>query len=330
MGSPRIDYEAGQTAHPFEALTDSGDMTAFSASFSPWSDAAGAEPVVAPYGLLTGGAVTPTATNNQVSVAALTASMAGVAGADAHGVISVSSGTLLATRGTDTNPYRITSLTVDSDGDLAAIAGTAGTSFSEDRGANGGPPFIPVGSIEIGQVHLTDDTAAAVLPGEIYTVAGLHVERADFPVWQIDYALGHVIFAEPLPAIHTGNEPKKVYARGSTPMFSPIPETSDWTPAEATYSVSSTDTYDGPRGSASSSLGQASFTALLRDGITDNFIAQRGKNIWVRFRPDRDKMVPYQLTQGILGVSREFPAGGGNFSASCTLTPRAESVDVKE
>ena len=55
MGNPIVRYEAGQTAYPFEALTDSGDHAVFVASFSPISNAAGSEPVVAPYGLLTVG-----------------------------------------------------------------------------------------------------------------------------------------------------------------------------------------------------------------------------------------------------------------------------------
>jgi hypothetical protein len=117
--------------------------------------------------------------------------------------------------------------------------------------------------------------------------------------------------------------------RGATPLFAPLPNTSDWVPAESTYSITSTSTYDGPIGSASSSLGQASFTAVLKDGITDNFVASKGKELWFEFRPDRDKTVPKQLTQGIFGVSRTFPAGGGNFSAACTITPRVESVDVR-
>jgi len=58
-------------------------------------------------------------------------------------------------------------------------------------------------------------------------------------------------------------------------------------------------------------------------------LAVKGKEIWFEFRPDRDKTVPRQLTQGLFGVSRTFPAGGGSFSASCTVTPRVESVDVK-
>lgn len=329
MGQPIIRYEAGQTAKPFEAMTDSGDATVFAASFAPVSNVAGFEPVVAPYGLLTGGEITPHADANKVAVAALTASMAGVSGADADGVLAVAAGSVTITRPA-TNVSKVISITVDSTGALAAVAGTDGatTAFSETRGAAGGPPLIPVGSIEIGQVRVTASASAVVAAGEIYAVLGLHVERADYPVWSLDYATGEVTFADALPAIHTGSVPKKVYVRGATPLFAPIPQTSDWVPAETTYSINSTETYDGPVGSASSSLGQATFNAVLKDGITDTFLAQKGKDIWVEFRPDRDKTVPKQLTQGILGISRTFPAGGGSFSAACTLTPRQASLDV--
>lgn len=330
MGAPIIKYEAGQTAKPFEALTNSGDNTVFAASFSPVSNAAGFEPVVAPYGLLTGGALTPHASNNTVSVAALTASMAGAAGADSQGVVSVAAGTVSITRPAS-NVAKVISVTVDSTGALAAVTGTDGASgvFSETRGAAGGPPLIPVGSIEIGQVRVTSSVAAAVTTGEIYTVPGLHVERSDYPVYAIDYATGKVTFATDLPLIHTGSVPKKVYMRGATPLFSPISNTADWVPAESTYSINSTSTYDGPVGSASSSLGQASFTVVLKDGLSDPLLAQKGKSIWFEFRPDRDKSVPRQLTQGIFGVSRTFPAGGGSISASCTVTPSFESMDIK-
>jgi len=152
------------------------------------------------------------------------------------------------------------------------------------------------------------------------TTAGCQVVRVAVPS-QDD--------AEALPLIHTGALAKKVYFRGAAPLFAPIPKTSDWVPAEATYSINSTDTYDGPVGSASSSLGQASFNAILTDGITDAFLAQSGKDIWVEFRPDRDKLVPKQLTQGILGIGRTFPAGGGSFTAACTVTPREKTLDVK-
>lgn len=330
MGAPIIRYEAGQTAYPFEAVTNAGDATVFTASFSPISNAAGAEPVVAPYGLLTGGAITPSATANIVNVAALTASMAGATGADASGVIAVASGPVTITRPA-TAVSKVISITVTTAGVLAAVAGVDGATaaFTEVRGGAGGPPLIPVDSIEIGQVRVSTTASAVVTTGQIFSVPGLHVERSDYPVYSLDYAIGKITFAVALPLIHTGNLPKKVYLRGATPLFAPIANASDWVPAESTYSINSSSTYDGPVGSASSSLGQASFNAVMKDGITDSVLSAKGKEIWLEFRPDRDKTFPKQFTQGIFGVSRTFPAGGGSFSAACTVTPRVESVDVK-
>lgn len=225
MGAPIIRYEAGQTAYPFEAMTDSGDHAVFEASFSPISNAAGAEPKVAPYGLLTGGAITPAVTNNVVNVAALTASMAGVSGADADGVVSVAGGTATITRPTG-NVAKVNSITIDSTGAIAVVAGTDGASatFSETRGAAGGPPLIPVGSIEIGQVRVTTSAAGPVTAGQIYAVNGLHVERADYPVYALNFATGEVTFNDPLPLIHTGNVPKKVYIRGAVPVIRAHPQ----------------------------------------------------------------------------------------------------------
>ena len=87
MGSPILRYESGQTTFPLEDMVDSGDRTTFEASFSPISQATGAEAVIAPYGLLTGGAVIPAVADDEVDVAALTASMAGATGAGSDGEI---------------------------------------------------------------------------------------------------------------------------------------------------------------------------------------------------------------------------------------------------
>jgi hypothetical protein len=177
-------------------------------------------------------------------------------------------------------------------------------------------------------VRVTSDTAAAITSSEIFQVVGLHRESASYPVWDVDYANGEVDFADALPAIHTGGVGKAVYIDFATPLFAPVPKAYDWTPAEATYSISSTDTYDGPVGSSSSTLNQASFSAVLSDGITDNFVALKGENLWFEYRPDRDQSTPKQLTQGILGISRTFPAGGGSVTAACTVTPEDSTVDV--
>ena len=328
MGQPIVRYESGQTSYSFEEMTDSGDSTTFSASFSPMSRASGYAPTLAPYGLKTGGVITPGSSNDEVDVAALTVVAPGMTGADADGVVSVSAGTVSVTRGLTTDTHNITSITVNASGSIAAVSGTDGTAFSDTRNAAGGPPLIPVGSVEIGQVRTTSVTAAAVASGEIYQIPGLTIERTDYPTYEVNYATGEITFNDTLPLIHTGGVAKKVYVKGSTPLFAPVPKASDWVPAEATYSISSTDTYDGPIGTSSSSLGQASFTASLRDGVTDNLVSLKGQNLWFEFRPDRDASVPKQLTQGLFGISRTFPAGGGSVSASCTVTPTEATVDV--
>ena len=328
MGTSILKYEAGQVAQSFEAMTNSGDNTTFAASFSPISSKSGFEAVIAPYGLKTGGVISVnTGTDDSVTVAALTASMAGAAGADSNGDLSVSTGNVSVTRGLTTDIYNTTSITVDSTGSLAAVSGTDGPSVSETRGATGGPPFIPVGSIEIGQVRTTSITAGDVLSTEIFQVIGTHQERSDFPVSNLNSGTGSLLFADALPLIHTASVPKKVWIKGSTPLFSAIPNVSDFVPAKPTYSVSSTDTYDGPVGSSSSSLGQASFTFQAADGISDAVVQQEGESLWFEFRPDRDSTFPKQLTQGILGISIANPVQGKR-PVSCTVTPETKTIDI--
>ena len=328
MGTSILKYEAGQVAQAFEAMINSGDNLAFAASFSPISNKSGFEAVVAPYGLKTGGVISVnTGTNDSVTVAALTASMAGATGADSEGDVSVSSGNVSITRGLTTDIYNTTSITVDSTGALAAVSGVDGPSVSETRGATGGPPFIPVGSIEIGQVRTTSITAGDVLSTEIFQVIGTHQERSDFPVFTLNSGTGELEFADALPLIHTASVPKKVWIKGSTPLFSAIPNVSDFVPAKPTYSVSSTDTYDGPVGSSSSSLGQASFTFQAADGISDPVVQQEGESLWFEFRPDRDATFPKQLTQGVLGISVANPVQGKR-PVSCTVTPETKTIDI--
>lgn len=329
MPDPIIRYESAQTQFPWEALTDAGDRKLFEGSAAPWSGRAGFEPNVKPYGLATGGKVTPGSANDTVDVAALTAYMAGNAGADDNGLVSVAAANAVAlTRGV-TNGYRINSITVDSAGAVVVVVGTEGTAFSETRGAAGGPAYIPVGSIEIGQIRLTSTSAAVVKADEIKQVVGVHQERFDYPVWDVDAVNGAIEFAEALSQIHTGDVTKKVYAKFATPIFATVPKSSDWTPAETTHSLQSTPIYGGAIGSSSASINQASFTAHLSDGISDGFLALKNQKIFVEFRPDRLKLVPKQLTQGLLCISRTFPAAGG-ITANCTVTPEVATVDVTE
>jgi hypothetical protein len=151
----KLQYEAGQEYNAMTAMTDSGDHKMFSLSgINLWSPRSGYEPVIRPDGLATGGEVTPGSANNNVSVAALTCFLAGV-------LTTVSADSDVAIT-SPTSTHNISSVTINSSGVIAVVAGTDGTAFSATRGAAGGPPLIPVGSIEIAQVKLSSATSALI------------------------------------------------------------------------------------------------------------------------------------------------------------------------
>lgn len=331
LNNSAIDYESGQSQQPFAAMTDSGDQTTFTLASKPWSSAPGYEFAVVPYGLATGGAVTPavSASNDVIDMAAATVYMPGATGASTTtGLLSVVSGyDISITRGGSGQEYMINSLTVDSSGNKTVVTAASGhaSAFSETRGAAGGPPFIPVGSIEVAQIRTTASGSAAISSDEIFQVVGVHQERYDQPVWSETPLEGKITFASALPAIHTGGVPKSVRARVATPIFAELPRTKDWVPAETSNTVNSEQYYDGPIGSTSSSIGQASFTISLGDGVTDALLSKKGQNIIFRFRPDKNKTA-YQLTKGIVGISRTYPVGG-HPTATVTVSADKASVD---
>lgn len=317
----KLQYEAGQQVAGQTLLTDSGDATVFTSPASMWSGKAGFAPVVRPNGLLTGGVITPDAANNAVDVAALTANL--------NGVVHVEpiSDAVAVTRPA-TNVAKVVSITLNAAGAVVAVAGTDGASatFSETRGAAGGPPLIPVDSIEIGQVRLTTSTSAPVSSAEIFQVVGTHTEMANFPLFNVNYAEGSVEFLSALPEIHTGTAPKAVYASYASPIFADIPLASDFVPPETSHSVSSTQIYGTTIGSTTQSLGQGSFAAYLDDGVSDALIGQKDALLWFRFYPNRYASA-HLLCQGKLGISRTFPAGD-QIRAACTISASQSAVEV--
>lgn len=316
----KLQYEAGQNATAMSALTNSGDETTFTSGASLWSGKSGYAPVVRPNGLLTGGAVTVHATNDKVTVAALTCNLQGV-------VTSVAAGEATITRPAS-DKAKVCSITINAAGSIAVVAGTdgAGTTFSETRAATGGPPLIPVDSIEIAQVRVTTSAAGAVAASQIYQVVGSHCERADFPLWTVNYDEGSVTFLDALPEIHTGTVPKKVYASYAEPIFADVALASDFVPPETSHSVTSTQVYGTTLGATSSTLGQGTFTAYLENGVSDALVSLKNQNLWFKFFPDR-YATPYLLCQGKLGISRTFPAGD-TIQAACTINAASAAVEV--
>jgi hypothetical protein len=316
----KLQYEAGQTSTAMVALTNSGDDTTFTSSASLWSKRSGYAPVVRPNGLLTGGVITPHATDNdKVNISAMTLNLNGV-------VTTVSATTATITRGVSTDTHNITSITVNSSGSVAAVSGTDSTAFSETRAAAGGPPLIATTSVEIGQVRTTSVTAAKVTTAEIFQVVGTHTERADYPLYTINYSAGSVTFLAALPEIHTGPVPKAVYASFAAPIFSDVQLASDFVPPETSHSVTSTQIYGTTLGATSSTLNQGTFTAYLEDGVSDGLVLLKNQDLWFKFFPDRYKSA-YMLTQGKLGITRTYPAGD-NISAACTISASSAASEV--
>ena len=319
----KLQYEAGQAAAAMAALTDSGDATTFTSAATMWSGKSGYDAVVRPNGLLSGGAVIPSvaAGNNNVDVAALTCNLAGV-------ITSVAAATNQAITRPATAVSKINSITINSSGAVAVVAGTDGstTAFSETRAAAGGPPLIPVGSIEIAQVRVTSNTAAVITAAQIFAVVGTHTEHANFPVWTVDYSTGSIEFLAALPKIHTGTLPKGVFASYASPLWGDVQLANDFKPPETSHSVSSTQIFGTTLGSSAATLGQGSFTAYLEDGVTDALVAQKDELIWFRFYPDRTK-TPNLLMQGTLGMGRTYKAGERN-QAACTISASAAAIEV--
>jgi hypothetical protein len=333
MGSAsnaKVQIESGQSLVDFEKFTDVGSHQVFNPSAALMSSVV--VPVIRVDGVVTGvNLVTSHADDNKLAIAAFTANSNGV-------LRSVTAGTLTATRPA-TDVSKVISLTMDASGALAAVAGTDGATaaFSEVRGEAGAPPYIPVGSVEISQVRLTTASDAPITASEIKQ-NGQYTERATYPVYTVNpVGLGivaeesgttnaYVRFSEALDTRHTGDVTKGVWGQYYTPSFADVPRTSAFAPAETSHSTSSEDTYDGPVGSSSSSLGAGSFNALLDDGVNDLIVASKNKNLTTKFFPNRSASA-HIITQGKVGVSRSFPASGGQINATCTITPEVASAE---
>lgn len=317
----KIQYEGGQNQSPMGALIDSGDATVFESGAELWSRRSGFEPVVRPDGLITGANITPAAagSNDTVDVSALTAYVGGES-------VAAAAETSLTCARASVDTHIVYSICVDAAGAVTAVAGTEGTAFASTRGTAGGPPYVPVGSVELGQVRLSSATSAPIKESEIYQVVGVHQERYDFPIYNVDYRNGEVNFNSTLPLIHTGDEPKGVFASYAEPIFADVPKGTDFQPSETSHSVSSTQIYGTTLGSTSSTLNQATFTAYLNDGITDGLVKLKNEILWFKFFPSRFQS-NYILEQGKFGITRTFPAGD-EIQASCTISPESAGVDV--
>lgn len=315
-----LEFEGGQNAFPMTALTnDSGDAQLFESGEELWSQAAGFAPVVRADGVITGGACTPISGNNAVTTAAFTAFVGGVE-------LAVAAQASITVTRASTDTHIINSIVCDGAGAVSALAGTESTSFSESRGAAGGPPLIPVGSIEIGQVRLSSGTSAPVTEGEIFQLVNRHMESAVFPIATVDSISGSVQFSSALPKIHEGDIPKGVFASFATPEFIEAFDAYDFVPSEVGYSSSSKQTYTRVKNTRSQSLNNATFNVDLTDGISDTIAGVQGQNLYFRFYPDKTRPQHF-IEQGVLSIARTYPAGG-EVVAACTINVDEKGKEV--
>ena len=317
----QIQYESAQNLKAFAALVDSGDHIVFTPIFDIMSGRSGYEPDIRPDGIISGIDILSAGSgNNEVDNIAFTAWLAGA-------LKEVSATTVSVTRASSQthviNSIILTGTT------LSAVKGSESTGFSTTRGAAGGPPYIAVGSIEVGQIKTTSQTPAALTSSEIFQTPGTHQERADYPLYRRPQNLGygvlasstsrtnaHIEFYSALSLCHTGDLCRGVYLKYYTPTFTAI-ESNGFTPADKQSSQSYAQRYDKMLGYKTDNLRSAAFRAELTDGVSDALIALDGEMLIFKTFPDSSSS-PFMLTMGILRFDSSFPQTGP-ISTGCTV-----------
>jgi len=311
-----IKLEYGRTAQAMAQAADSGDHTRFTLPGYPmWSRAE--EPIIRPDGIVSGRNIwTPKAgSNNTIQGKTFVVNVAGVERTitPADQVLSRPASDLAL----------VQSIVVQADGSLDIISGTpgSGTDFADGYGEAGGPPYIPVGEVEVGRVYLNSGTDAEITATEIRQTDNVHTERADYPAWQSPHTTGqgfvadddtgkyaHIEFNAALDLRHTGGVTKGVYAQVSTPDPTYHRGAKDWKPATNQRSSSATAYYDKSEVSSSESLSDMTVTVALIDGVQDEIFKLEGSVVTVWYFPDKTKP-GYAVTQGTLGIDPTYAQG---------------------
>lgn len=299
--------EFGQNpSNGYEELTNSGDNTIFFSGLSfasqKWSNANGSEPDIVIDGVVNGGAVTPdNTTNDSINIAAALYNLGGVADKQ----IVSSAGVVIDRPATDTHLRSV--VTITAAGAFAVIQGAEGTSFSAVRGDAGGPPYVPVGDIQIAQVSYSSQTPAAVGDAEILQIAGSSMEVPTFPSFDKTgiYRSGGIIFNDPLDPIHTGDVVKGVFVQYFTPVMNEVPLGKDLVPPAENVTINSDQRYRATIGTSSKSLTAGTVNVFLDDGHTDPVLGADGDIRWVEFYSNAYK-TPHIEGQATIGVGLTY------------------------
>jgi hypothetical protein len=316
----RLQVEQGFVFWDFEKGTDSGDQRkfTFSGTLKLFSLVKGQAPVVRPDGVRSGLVISPALAggNNEVDVSA---GAAFVGGKD----LAISAAANVAcTRTAAGGSFQINSIIVDNAGAITVIAGTEGASFSATRGAAGGPPYITVDKIELGQVKFTSNTDAPVLASEIDQNV---MERYDIPSFVDVPEEAAIRMLTALDKRHTGDVTKGIWVKHYEPVFNDIPEASNWKPVDQTQKNQSGRTYDGVFSIGTKELGEGSFDVMLKGQAGEILNSVVNGRRWFRFYPDKYQS-DYQLVCGDLTYAREFPPDNV-MKASCKVTGVVATVE---
>jgi hypothetical protein len=210
----------GGTLISWTALTDDGTHRKFSSAAGqyPWKD--NPQPQMRIDGVRNGCNVVPdpAGADNLVAYTDGNLFLAG-APVGVTGALSTE-----ATRPAVAGNVVINAATIDSTGAFAWVAGIEGTAGGA-RGATGGPPYVPAGSILLAEVTLTTDADAPIAAAEIDTSC---VERADIPGWTPNHYSGYITTQLPLEAIHTSDLPRSIYGQWRTTQLAEVFDLQSW------------------------------------------------------------------------------------------------------
>lgn len=210
-------------------MADSGDRQVFTCTGTRFSlcdkDENGVNrlPTVRPDGIRNGCYVSAaaSATANAVDISAGTAWMGNTL------VTAQKHSNVLVPRPA-TNMKKISSVVMDAQGAVTVIGGTDGAAISAQRGAAGGPPFIPATSVELATVKFSASASAAVKEEEV----SFAPEYSHAPECGILPYSARVRFFAPLDAIHIGGTARNVWITWSEPVMAALDAMSLRAPVE--------------------------------------------------------------------------------------------------
>jgi hypothetical protein len=324
----KLQVELSQIAYLAEVFTADATRKIFStanmSTFSLFEDATvNRTPVMKVDGTKTGGVVVPavSATNDAVDTSAV---VSWIGGAE----VSVAASTDDTITRDGALAYIIHSVTQTAAGAIAILGGTAHASaFVETRGSAGGPPYIPVTSIELAQIRTTSITAAPITTAEIFAVPNIHREVSAIPFASYDVTTATINFEEALMPAHTGDVPKKVAADVYAPTsFTTLQGITAFTLPGETPASNSQQTPDGTSVAADPSTLENGSLSVLTD-LTHQDLPSiiDGTTATFKWWPDKNG-ADYYLGIAAMSGRATTPISGGQYTLDMTLIPRIASI----